>query len=471
MAGNLEYLNVSANGIGDQGARALAGLPNTQSLKEINLDENAIGPEGARTLAASEGMEGIDFIQMSKNPVRAEGALEMIRSPHHTQRTKEPIQEAWLKPEALLEMVLADKLAEEELPAGIFEKMARRCFTEQWQTAGYLMEKMRGMTRFWPRLQEELHIQFEGTALPQNGKVFVEEAKSASARQQVGLALKSAPLREMQPLILGNREEATEILLAETLEPTGRYCEETRDFTIASYLPGALSKMGQPFPSELGPVLVRGASRAPAKYDGTTQDWALTRLVASFKALPGELRRDLMRQLMSEHPGVEVTWRMLEKLSLQDLLEEKLLELLDAVEQGKDISVAMYPALARLGDVAAQEIRARMEAGRLEPGAMMPFFAVAATEQDAEMLAGVLTNASADEGLTKLATKGLTRIGAGCLEALRKPLHARKKNIRLAAAQVLVQFKKHPEANTMANERLEKEKVKAVKAILESVVE
>ena len=83
-------------------------------------------------------------------------------------------------------------------------------------------------------------------------------------------------------------------------------------------------------------------------------------------------------------------------------------------------------------------------------------------------LSAYLTDA--DKAVRELAIAGVTAAGGDATAALLKPLlNAGKKEPRLAAAEAMAGMEPHPAIYEMAQARLQKERVKAVKGLLESV--
>jgi Ran GTPase-activating protein (RanGAP) involved in mRNA processing and transport len=61
----LVYLDLSGNGIGAAGARALPTSPHLANLRVLDLESNSIGPEGARALAESATLAGLAELRLN----------------------------------------------------------------------------------------------------------------------------------------------------------------------------------------------------------------------------------------------------------------------------------------------------------------------------------------------------------------------------------------------------------------------
>lgn len=82
LPGCLFCLHLAFNGIGEEGARALAQSPHLASLTEFYLYINEIGDEGARALAQSEHLASLILLNLRFNGIGEEGKRALAQSPH-----------------------------------------------------------------------------------------------------------------------------------------------------------------------------------------------------------------------------------------------------------------------------------------------------------------------------------------------------------------------------------------------------
>ena len=79
---NLTTLDLYDNGIGAEGAKALAGSPHLANLTSLNLGNNWIGDEGVVALAGSPHLANLTTVLLVPNEIGAEGAVALASSPH-----------------------------------------------------------------------------------------------------------------------------------------------------------------------------------------------------------------------------------------------------------------------------------------------------------------------------------------------------------------------------------------------------
>ncbi|MBV51152.1 MAG: hypothetical protein CMH77_01400 [Nitrospinae bacterium] len=77
----MEELNLSANKLGDDGSKVIAGSTNLKNLKVIYLSQNGIGDEGAIAIGASTHLNGLTHLYVGRNEFGVEGAKAI----HQTQ--------------------------------------------------------------------------------------------------------------------------------------------------------------------------------------------------------------------------------------------------------------------------------------------------------------------------------------------------------------------------------------------------
>jgi hypothetical protein len=71
------------NGVGDEGARALASSRGLRRLQNLELAYNGIGDEGARALAEGAGnLPSLRELSLMGNEIGDPGALALARSPY-----------------------------------------------------------------------------------------------------------------------------------------------------------------------------------------------------------------------------------------------------------------------------------------------------------------------------------------------------------------------------------------------------
>ena len=78
---NLTSLELYGNGIGAEGAKALAGSPHLANLTSLDLGRNGIGDEGAVALASSPRLANLTSLLLGQNGISAEGAVALAGSP------------------------------------------------------------------------------------------------------------------------------------------------------------------------------------------------------------------------------------------------------------------------------------------------------------------------------------------------------------------------------------------------------
>jgi uncharacterized protein (TIGR02996 family) len=77
----LVWLNLSDNGIGSEGAAALAAVE-WERLTRLDLGGNQIDASGAEALASSPSLARLTHLHLGGNPLGPDGALAIARSPH-----------------------------------------------------------------------------------------------------------------------------------------------------------------------------------------------------------------------------------------------------------------------------------------------------------------------------------------------------------------------------------------------------
>ncbi len=70
---SLRHLYLGHGGVGDVGARALAGSASLSRLKTLGLWDNAIGDAGAQAIAGSQYLGGVSYLNMTDNPLSERG--------------------------------------------------------------------------------------------------------------------------------------------------------------------------------------------------------------------------------------------------------------------------------------------------------------------------------------------------------------------------------------------------------------
>jgi uncharacterized protein (TIGR02996 family) len=78
----LQSLTICGNGIGDDVAAILAGMPLLEDLRRLDLGMNEIGPAGARALAESPRLAKLRALNLFANNLGSAGAEALARSPH-----------------------------------------------------------------------------------------------------------------------------------------------------------------------------------------------------------------------------------------------------------------------------------------------------------------------------------------------------------------------------------------------------
>ena len=78
--GSLTVLSLENNGVGDEGVRALAAADNLPSLKALGLAQNGIGAEGAHALASSDNFPSLRVLDLRENGIGVEGACALATS-------------------------------------------------------------------------------------------------------------------------------------------------------------------------------------------------------------------------------------------------------------------------------------------------------------------------------------------------------------------------------------------------------
>ncbi len=78
--GNLRFLSLVQNGLGDDGAKALAEAPRAGKLEVLLLDDCDLGAEGLAALVSSSNARGLDYLSVCGNPIKDAGLEAMVHS-------------------------------------------------------------------------------------------------------------------------------------------------------------------------------------------------------------------------------------------------------------------------------------------------------------------------------------------------------------------------------------------------------
>lgn len=76
---NVTSLNLECNGIGPEGAKALATSPWLTKVDYFSLVDNRVGEEGALAIADSDNLASLTYLHLGGNRIKSEEAREAVR--------------------------------------------------------------------------------------------------------------------------------------------------------------------------------------------------------------------------------------------------------------------------------------------------------------------------------------------------------------------------------------------------------
>ena len=72
-------MNLECNGIGPEGARALAASPYLTKVASLNMVDNRVGDEGALAIANSDSFSNLTYLHLGGNRIKSEEAKTALR--------------------------------------------------------------------------------------------------------------------------------------------------------------------------------------------------------------------------------------------------------------------------------------------------------------------------------------------------------------------------------------------------------
>ncbi len=82
----MRTLNLECNGIGAEGAKALATSKTLTEVTSLSMVDNRVGDEGALAIAQSDNLKNLTYLHLGGNRVKSEEVKQALReSPKLTQ--------------------------------------------------------------------------------------------------------------------------------------------------------------------------------------------------------------------------------------------------------------------------------------------------------------------------------------------------------------------------------------------------